>query len=32
MRRARIAAFIDQMDALETFWRSAPDKGFPWEI
>ena len=32
MRQARIAAFIDQMDNLKTFWRPAPDKEFPWEI
>jgi CHAD domain-containing protein len=31
MRQARIAAFIDQMDNLQTFWRPAPDKEFPWK-
>jgi CHAD domain-containing protein len=32
MRQARIAAFIDQIDNLKTFWRPTPDKEFPWEI
>jgi len=32
MRQARIAAFIEQMDNLKTFWRFTPDKKFPWEI
>lgn len=32
MRQARITAFIDQMDNLETFWRPAPDKDFPWKV
>jgi len=31
MHQARIAAFIAQIDNLESFWRPAPDKPFPWE-
>ena len=32
MRQARIAAFIDQMNSLQSFWRAASDQRFPWEI
>lgn len=31
MHQVRIEAFIGQVDRVETFWRSAPDKKFPWE-
>lgn len=31
MHQARIAAFIAQIDDLESFWRPTPDKPFPWE-
>ena len=26
-----ISAYLDEMDALNTFWRTAPDRPFPWE-
>jgi CHAD domain-containing protein len=26
-----IAAYLDEMDALNTFWRTTPDRPFPWE-
>jgi CHAD domain-containing protein len=32
MKQARIAAFIDQIDSLKTFWRPTPGEMFPWEI
>lgn len=32
MRQARIAAFLDQMNSLQSFWRATPDQKFPWEV
>lgn len=31
MYQARIAAFMEQMDNLKSFWRAAPEQPFPWE-
>ena len=28
---AAISAYLENMNQLDTFWRSAPDKPFPWE-
>lgn len=28
---AAISAYLDIMNQLDTFWRSAPDRSFPWE-
>lgn len=32
MHQARIAAFLEQANDLQSFWRSAPEQPFPWEI
>jgi CHAD domain-containing protein len=31
MHQAHILTFIDDMNEVKTFWRSAPDKKFPWQ-
>ena len=31
MHQARIAAFMEQIDNLKSFWRPTPEQPFPWE-
>jgi CHAD domain-containing protein len=32
LHHAHILAFVKDLDEVETFWRSTPDKKFPWQL